>query len=496
MEVLKGLEPERVFFYFEDISKVARGSGNTKGISDHLKDFANRHGLECIQDEKNNLIIFKEGSLGLENASPLILQGHMDMVCAKEKGVSHDFEKEGIELKVEDGMVRAKGTTLGADDGIFLAYAMALLESESIKHPPLEVLITVDEEIGMLGAAYMDLSCLKGRRMINIDSEQEGIFTAGCAGGVRVTDTIPLKRSSVKGRLIEIRVEGLRGGHSGESIHEYRANANIVMSRLLSKVADRINLVDIQGGSADNVIADASMALIMVKEDSSERFSLGDFAGGELEKKLNRILGELKDEAKRIKKEYENTDPAMSVSFEPKENCLLEVMDEESTKRAIAAIYLAPNGVLKMDPYIRGLVKSSLNLGIVRCEKESLSICHLLRSSSDSEKEEMVAKIACLSSCLKGSVSCQGDYSAWEYNKESPLREKMVEVYRDMYGKDPVVNVIHAGVECGVLAKKIPDFDCVSIGPDIKDIHTPKESLDIGSVKRNYEFLLRLLESL
>ncbi len=500
MRVLEGLKPERVFKHFEDIAGIPHGSGNTKMISDHLKSFAENHSLRYIQDENNNIIIFKDGSAGRENEPSVILQGHMDMVCEKEADRDINFETDGLSLLLEDGIISADGTTLGGDDGIAVAYCLAILESDTISHPPLEVLITVDEEIGMLGAAALDKSLLSSKRLINIDSEDEGHLLASCAGGETALLHLPFETfASTEGDIntdalipIKITVDGLIGGHSGMEINKERGNSNKIMGRVLYSLMKDYGidyyLVSISGGMKDNAIPRATDSVILLK-DSSGPADLSDAVN-----KLNDMLH----------KEYLHTDPDIRIS-------LNEVKDDEDTSgliksgrfintagtdKIITAIYTMPNGIQNMSTVLSGLVETSLNMGIIRTLQDEVIITCSLRSSILSRLSELEARITCLTEALGGNVSVQGFYPPWEYKDDSPLRDKMYEVFTSLYGKAPIVESVHAGVECGIFAGSIPDLDAVSFGPDMKCIHTPNESMDSASVKRTWEYLLQVLENI
>lgn len=483
MRVLKDLEPLKVFEYFEEICNIPHGSGNTKRISDYLVRFALDHKLRCIQDDSGNVVIFKKASPGYESKEPVIIQGHMDMVCEKEDDVVIDFDKEGLRLTVSDGIVKAKGTTLGADDGIAVAYALALLDSDSIEHPPLEVVITVDEEIGMLGASAFDAGVLHGKTMLNLDTEDEGYLLVSCAGGATVNCTVSAKQKNIYGYSINISVSGLVGGHSGIEIHKGRASANQIMGRLLYKAVSEfdIYLSDIAGGLKDNAIPrSCSCNLILGEDQDVYAFSEG-----------------LQAYADVIKKEISITDPDALIEIEcsPIADIYL-AYDIADTKRIITALYTLPGGVQKMSQNIPGLVQTSLNMGILKNLGDKVVMSFSARSSVASEKDELVSRIRCVMDAVSGSVSLEGEYPAWEYKEESRLRDLMIDIFKKQYEKEPIVYAVHAGVECGIFADKIPGLDCVSFGPELKDIHTPKETMDIASVQRVWKYLLEVLRSL
>ena len=475
---LAGLEPAAVFGYFEKICSIPHGSKNTKLISDYLVEFAKEHGLRYIQDEANNVILFQEGTCGMEDHPPVILQGHMDMVCEKDESCPIDMATEGLDVTHDGESVFAKGTTLGGDDGIALAYALALLADKSIPHPPLEVIITVDEEIGMLGADVIDLSMLKGKTLINIDSEDEGVFTVSCAGGCRATLTLPVDRRAVYGPCIRLSVDGLQGGHSGVEIHKNRANANKIMGIFMSRIQELMPLclTSISGGSKDNAIPRSCQANLVAMGIHLER--------------INDIAEKLQAEVREHYDEPEATVQAFDVDALGGNS-----LSTESTAKVIGLLCAVPNGVQAMSQDIPGLVQTSLNLGIAKLG-ERFTATFSVRSSVNSEKVELLEQLKKLSEFYEGGYSQMGDYPAWEYKKDSLLRDTMVRVYSDMFGKAPEVVAIHAGLECGILGEKIPGLDCVSIGPQMHDIHTSREKLEIESTERTWKFLLEVLKNL
>ena len=476
---LAGLQPDKVFEYFEQICAIPHGSGNTKAISDYLVAFAEQHGLEYRQDELNNVIIFGQGTCGMEDHAPVIIQGHMDMVCEKDEDSPINMDTDGLDVTHDGEYVFAKGTTLGGDDGIAVAFALALLADESIPHPPLEVVITVDEETGMEGATGIDLSELKGRTLINIDSEEEGIFTVSCAGGARGTITMPVTRRAVYGPCIRLTVEGLQGGHSGVEIHKNRANANKVMGEFLSRIQKLMPLclTKFSGGSKDNAIP-RSCSVTLVAMGSH----------------IDRINGVAEELEKEIRENYD--EPEVRIYGDDVDAFGGNALPTDLTAKVIALLCAAPNGVQAWSKDIEGLVQTSLNLGIAQLEKEQLRLTFAVRSSVNQEKRELLNQLAKLAEFNDAQYSEMGDYPAWEYRKESDLRDTMVEVYRDMFAKEPEVVAIHAGLECGILSDKLPGLDCVSIGPEMHDIHTSRERLGIESTKRTWNFLLEVLKRL
>jgi len=479
MGVLSGLEPGKVFEYFEQICGIPHGSGNVKQISDYLVAFAKERGLFYIQDELKNVIIIKEATLGYEQEPPVVLQGHMDMVAVKKPDCDIDMKTEGLRLAVEGDKIYAEGTSLGGDDGIAVAYALAILDDDTLKHPRLEVIITVDEEVGMDGARAIDLSMLQGNRVLNLDSEEEGIFLTSCAGGARVDCRLPLKMVQREGVSYKVTVDGLLGGHSGAEIHKERGNSNLLFARLLWKVCRsmEVSLVSAKGGLADNAISRRTDAVLVVKEADAEGFK-----------------AILCDTAEKIKEELATKDPGFALHVQEGAKGSFTCATPEDTKRAAAFVLAIPNGVQGMSADMPGLVETSLNLGILEMREGEIQAEYAVRSSVESAKEALIEKMEAAVSLAGGTCTVSGDYPGWKYRVDSPLRTKMIALYEEMYGTTPKVEAIHAGLECGLLAAKIKDMDCVSLGPDMRDIHTTEETLSIASTKKMWEYLIRLLE--
>ena len=475
---LAGLQPASVFYYFEKICSMPHGSGNTKQISDYLKSFAIEQGIDYVQDELNNILMFAAGTPGYENYAPVILQGHMDMVCDKDADCTIDMDKDGLDITHDGEYVFAKGTTLGGDDGIALAYIMALLSDKTIAHPPIEAIITVDEETGMYGAAGIDLSKLKGRMLINIDSEEEGIFTVACAGGAKATINLPVERRAVYGPCIRLTVEGLQGGHSGVEIHKNRANANKVMGLLLQRVQEKmpICITSLTGGAKDNAIPhSAQVTLVTLGNDPTC---------------INEIIDALQEE---IRSQYE--EPTAVIRGENVDALGGNAVTTECTAKIIDLLLEVPNGIQAWSQDIEGLVQTSLNLGVMGLD-DTFHMTFAVRSSVNAEKWELLNKLKAIAEKHEAAYSDTGDYPAWEYRKDSPLRDTMVETYRQMYEKEPEVVAIHAGLECGLLSEKLPGLDCVSIGPEMHDIHTSRERLGIASTERVWNYLQEVLKKL
>ena len=475
---LAGLEPANVLRFFEEICAIPHGSGNTKLISDYLVAFAKERNIRYIQDEANNVLLFQEGTCGMENHEPVIIQGHMDMVCEKDESCPLDMDVDGLDLTHDGKYIFAKGTTLGGDDGIAVAYALALLDDTSIPHPPLEVIITVDEEIGMLGAAVIDLSELKGRTLVNVDSEEEGVFTVSCAGGATATINLPVERRAVYGPCIRLVVDGLQGGHSGVEIHMNRANANKVMGEFMSRIQNLMPLclTSYTGGSKDNAITRSAQANLVAMGTNLER--------------INGIAEALQAEIREQYNEPEATVQAFDVDALGG-----NALTTEATAKVIGLLCATPNGVQAWSKDIDGLVQTSLNMGIAKLG-DTMKITFSVRSSVNNEKVELLGQLEKLAAFYGAEYSVMGEYPAWEYKADSKLRDTMVKLYVDMFGKEPEVVAIHAGLECGLLSEKLPGLDCVSIGPQMYDIHTSREKLEIASVKRTWNFLLEILKAL
>lgn len=475
MAVLENLEPKSVFGFFEQMSGIPHGSGNTKAISDWLVSFAKERNLEHYQDELNNVIIIKEATPGYENGEPIILQGHMDMVCEQAPDCHKDMAVEGLDLAIDGDTIYAKGTTLGGDDGIAVAMCLAILDAEDLPHPRVEAVFTVDEETGMYGAIDIDVAPLKGHRLLNIDSEDEGVFTVSCAGGNITRCKLPLVYAKFAGAPLTITLSGLQGGHSGIEINKERGNSNMLMGRVLSAVAQKTNMriVSVNGGQKDNAIANQTVAHVLVSDAEAAKAVCSEMEG-------------------ILKGEYVVTDPNVMITVSAAEAA--QGMDQDTTEKVICMLTCLPNGVQVMSADIEGLVQTSLNLGILKTENAEMVASFCVRSSVESQKAMLVDRLNVFMKQLGGSIEVRGSYPGWAYSQNSPLRDLLVEVYQDQYGREPKVEAIHAGVECGMFAGKIPGLDCVSIGPDLRNVHTFRERMYIGSVQRTWKMLLEVLK--
>lgn len=476
MSVLDGYEPKDVFMYFEKMSQIPRGSGNTKAVSEWLKKIGKDHGLETYQDDLGDITIIKEASQGYEGRPPIILQGHMDMVCQKTPDCKKDMSKEGLDLVVNGDLLEAEGTTLGADNGIAVAMMLALLTG-NYKHPRIECIFTVDEETGLYGAEAYDPKHLKGKKFINLDSESEGVVTVSCAGGTAFNGTIPVSREVFGGSILEIHVHGLTGGHSGSEINKGRGNANKALMRLLQELLRNVKfrLVSINGGTADNVITKESSAIISIKNEYLEK----------AEHEIKSIAGELIAQHK--------ADLGFKVDTKKIDKTDIAPMSEKSSKEIIALLNSLPNGIQKMTIGMEDLVQTSLNLGIVATEADAVKIVTCVRSSVDSERDMLCHEIEALLQLCNGSGTMEGTYPGWQYSDESPLRDLVCTVYHEQTGKEMTVEAIHAGLECGYFVEKIQGLEAISIGPDMKGVHTPEEWLSISSTARTFKLLTEVL---
>ncbi|MBQ3425946.1 MAG: beta-Ala-His dipeptidase [Clostridia bacterium] len=473
--VLDTVEPRRVMKYFEDLCSIPHGSRDTGRVAEYCMEFAKAHGLEATRDSSNNVIIKKPRSEDCKSERTVIIQGHLDMVCAKEPEYKIDFSLDGLHLLTKGNYIEAEGTSLGGDDSIAIAMALAVLEADNITHPALECVFTTDEEIGMLGVTALDMSGLKGEYLLNIDSEEEGVFTVSCAGGAIVTAAFPTEPDDTKySHTIKITVGGLAGGHSGMEINKGRANACILLANVLTAIGKhtQYSILDIAGGEKDNAIPRSAEAIIF-----AEDYGIISMAVTYMQLMYKDI--------------YNETDPKLFIKTE-------KITRSGAAFRCDAARMLssAPNGTLAMSEDIEGLVKTSSNAGIIRTENGKVSVIFSVRSSSAIDKHEVIDTLTRKAKKYGASVSVTGEYPAWEYKKSSALRDTCVKVYRELYGAEPKISAIHAGLECGIFCGKKPELDCISFGPNILDIHTTGERLDIASTERVYRFLVKLLGEL
>ena len=480
--------------HFVALTAIPRGSGNTKPIADYLVDFAKSRGLEHYRDEADNVIIKKPATEGMRGRPGIIFQGHTDIVAEKLADADIDMTKEGPRILRDGDFLRAEGTTLGGDDGVAMAYALAVLDSDDIEHPDFEAVFTSDEEIGLLGADALDASVLKGRTMINIDSDAEGVFTVGCAGGVRCDISLPVNYEFCEQPCAyEIQLKGLRGGHSGIEIDKGHANAVKVVAELLKEIPN-VRIVSITGGNADNAIPRECTAEITGNEDLPDHL----WPALRKRKEMLALASAVADGDKPVEgivnQSLREAEPDMAFSLyrlcRP-----IAVMDENSTKALLSLLSELPSGVVAMNEEL-GMVQTSLNLGILRTHLDRVDLSFSVRSAVGEEKRALCQRLRAIAEKFGASYGERGEYPAWEYKKESHLRDVMCRVYSDMYGKAPEVVTIHAGLECGIFAGKMEGLDCVSIGPDNYDIHTPDERLSISSTARVWEFLKTILKNI
>ena len=469
--------PTRILEIFNDLSAVPRGSGNMEQISEYCVDFAKKHSLKYVKDELKNVIIYKEGTKGYENSDPVILQGHLDMVCQKTEDCEKDFLKDGIDVYFDGDVLCAKGTTLGADNGIAVAMIMSILESNDIPHPPIEAVFTTDEEIGMYGALALDGSLFKAKKMINLDGEEQDTVIVSCAGGTDIKATVKVTRETKKGTLVAVALKGLKGGHSGVEINSGRINSNILAGRFLNYMRDvaDFDIISVNGGDKSNAIPNSTEIKLCVY--NKEDFVL----------KANECLDV-------IKNEMSDREPDFSPVVTMGEEKEYKVFSKELKEKIIYVVSSAFNGVMTFSVNIDGLVETSLNFGIFKTEEESLTILFSLRSSKETAMEALKRKLTTFLSLVTDDIESSGYYPPWEYKQDSSLRELYKKTYKDSFGEEPKVEAIHAGLECGVFSSKIKGLDCISIGPDMWEVHTVNERLSVSSAIRTFNLLCELLE--
>lgn len=478
MYAIEELEPKEFYKYFKDMAAIPHGSRNTKEISDYCVAFAKEHKLEYIQDDANNVIIIKEASKGYENVPAIIIQGHLDMVCEKEFDYEIDFMKEGLILELHDNFLSARGTTLGADDGVAVAYSLALLADDSLLHPRLEIVLTTDEEIGLLGAAVIDLSMLKGKYLINIDSDIEGTFLTSCAGGMTAECVLPVEYRSETMISYTLKLTGLRGGHSGAEIEKYRGNSNKLMGRFMYDLSNVLNygVISLNGGAKDNAIPRETIMELLIEESDCSLLE-------ETIAKFDQI----------VKDEFSTSDPDVSLIFNKNGMKTANMLTPKSKEFVQFMLVNLPNGVQNMSSDIAGLVQTSLNMGILTLNEEYCKITFSVRSALNSEKQALSSQLQYITEFLGGEYNVNGEYPSWPYKKDSKLRDYMSGSYKEQFGTEPKIEAIHAGLECGLFCEKIPGLDAISIGPEVFDIHTPKERMNVESVNRYWAFIRNVI---
>lgn len=480
--VLKNLNSAEVFKYFEELSQIPRGSGNEKAVSDYLVAFAKERNLEVIQDAALNVIIKKKATAGYEDRPAVVIQGHMDMVCEKNGDTVHDFTKDPLKLRIVDDMVYATGTTLGADNGIAVAMGLAILDSNNIAHPALELVVTSAEETGMDGAAALDPKNVDGRILINIDSEEEGTLLVSCAGGLTAKVTVPAVWEEADKNLsaCAIRIRGLKGGHSGMEINKGRGNSNKLMGRILRDLVDNVDLkiAEVNGGSKHNAIPRESDAVLLVKPEEKAT-----------------IQSKVVEWEKTLKNELRTPDPDLTITFEELSVTPAKVLSKNTAESLVNYLYLVPDGINSMSMDIEGLVESSINLGVITTTEGGIEFISAARSSVKSIKLELFTKVSTIAKLVGAKVAAESDYPEWAYNPDSKIRTVFVEVYEKMFGKKPHITAIHAGLECGLLGEKFSDMDMISFGPNLYDVHTPDEHMSISSVERTWNYLVEVLRN-
>lgn len=490
MGILSELEPNRVFYYFEEICKIPHGSYHTKQISDYCVSVAQTLGFQVRQDKWNNVVIRKPASRGCEQAPVLMLQGHLDMVCEKEADSNHDFETEGLELMIQDGYVTAKDTTLGGDDGIAIAIALAILEDTSLVHPPLELVFTTEEEVGMEGALGLDTSDLKASYLLNLDSEDEGVLTVSCAGGSTMELEAVYQQEAVNGILYRLSISGLLGGHSGVEIQKGRANSNKLVAQVLAGLSKETNyhLLSLDGGKKHNAIPRETIAYVVFESEQEVR-------------KATSVIGRY---CSLYQEAYEDSDPDIHIDLQPcgveykVKNGHLSAFTSSDTEKLIQILMLLPDGVQSMSQTIPGLPETSLNLGVLETlpDESKVYIEVSNRSSNSAGLKLLEEQIQFIAEVCGFHCEIQSSYPGWSYRKDSLLQKVMADIYQELFQKKAAIEAIHAGLECGILASKMPELDIVSTGPDILDIHTPQERMSIASVQRTYTYILAVLKAM
>lgn len=478
---LSELNPQPLWDIFEQICNIPHPSKKEEKITEFVKNFGENLGLEIQVDKVGNVMIRKPAKKGFEDRKTIVLQSHLDMVPQKNNDTRHDFENDPIQPYIDELWVKAKGTTLGADNGIGAAAALAVLESDNLEHGPIECLFTIDEETGMTGAFALKEGFVKGDILLNMDSEDEGELYIGCAGGVDTNAYFKYdkKRTPIGSKAFEIIVKGLKGGHSGLDIHLGRGNANKIINRILWKAHKDIKaqLCEIDGGGLRNAIPREANATVIV--------------AAEFEDMLQTITKQL---TSKIKNELKNTEPDLQIHINPVETPEMYI-EENVTKNLLDALYACPNGVIRMTDDMPGVVETSTNMAIVKSNEDQIEVCSLQRSSVDSAKEDLSNMLYSVFKLAGADVEHTGSYPGWKPDIESPILKTMRKVYSDKYVKEPAVKVIHAGLECGIIGSTFPGLDMISFGPTIRNPHSPDEKVNIKSVSLFWDFLLETLKN-
>ena len=475
--MLTNYDSKRVFDYFLEICDIPHGSGDMEKISNYCVEFAKNHKLRYIKDDAKNVIIYKPATKGYENAAPVILQGHMDMVCQKTPDSDFDFLNDSLKVYTDGDFIKAEDTTLGADNGIAVAMVLAILENDTIPHPEIQAVFTTDEEIGMLGAGALDMSNLTAKRMINLDSEEDGVVTVSCAGGVDFKMELPFEKQTMSGNEVTVIISGLFGGHSGVDINKNRYNADMLAGRMLYKLSSRFNfgIISINGGDKTNAIV--NRCEIKVCCDDADAFISA----------ANLYAQELKEEIK-------SAEPNFAAQFIKGDAKEYEVLDNASAHNLILTLNCVPNGVLNMSADIENLVETSLNLGILKTNDDNISMQFALRSNKKSALNALADRLECFAKGVNAVYETSGFYPPWEYRNDSSLRDTYIAVYKQFFDEEPKAEAIHAGLECAVFASKIQGIDCIAMGPTLYDVHTVKERASISSIERTFKLLLEILK--
>lgn len=476
--LLSDREPKEALRYFEEISQIPRGSGNEQAISQYLLDFAKEHGLEAYRDQALNVYITKPGSKGCEDLPPLMLQGHMDMVCEKNRGVEHDFTKDPIKLVVEGNILRADGTTLGADNGVALAWMMALLTEPDLVHPPLECVFTASEEVGLIGAHNLEFDRIKSRRLINLDCGPEGSFCCGSAGG-QVTDiTLDMEMVPARGDKLSIQIRGLSGGHSGGLIHKSLGNANVLMGRVLRQLCAAMSCQAAQcdGGDKDNAIPRECDAAVLVPHGR------GQEALDIVRQTEQEIMGQLSP-----------ADQAFHIDAALEENADCQALSPADTWKMVNLMVLLPCGPQLRDVTMDDRVISSENFASAHLCEKGLKCIVSMRSSNDAFRRDMAARLDILASLAGASTFHHDDYESWEIEKNSPIRDQVLECYKELTGKEGKVVAVHGGLECGIFQKRLPGVDMVTVSCNCSGAHSPDERMELDSFARVYQLLKSIL---
>lgn len=476
MQMQINCDAKRVFDYFLEICKIPHGSGDMEKIANYCVEFAKLRKLRYIKDDANNVIIFKPATKGYESAAPIILQGHMDMVCQKTPDSNFNFSTDSLKVYMDGDFIKADGTTLGADNGIAVAMVLAILENDQIDHPEIQAVFTTDEEVGMLGAAALDMSNITAKRMINLDSEEDGVVTVSCAGGVDCKISLPIKKQLMTGCEVVITLCGLLGGHSGVEIDKNRYNADILAGRILYELSKNFNfgIISVNGGDKTNAITNrCEIKLCCDNPDELLEF-------------VNNIALELMAEIK-------SAEPNFNLQLIKGAFGEFKAFDKASAQKLILALNCVPNGIMNMSAEIENLVETSLNLGILKTNESDVLMKFALRSNKKSALYGLMEKLECFAKGVNANYETSGFYPPWEYRNDSPLRDMYIEVYKQLFNQQAKAEAIHAGLECAVFASEIKDIDCIAIGPTLYDVHTVNERASISSIERTYTLLLEIL---